>query len=251
MTAFSSYAHYYNLFYRDKDYNAESDYIVSLINKFKRSAVTILDLGCGTGRHAEILSQKGYNIHGVDCSETMLAEAYRLEGSRNLSFSKGDIRTVRLAKKFDVVVSLFHVMSYQTTTDDLLKAFQTIAYHLDHNGLLIFDCWYGPAVLTIRPEIRVKRIEDENWDITRIAEPILHPHENIVDVNYRVMVTRKDNDTVTEIREKHRMRYLFKPEVELLLQRSGFKLKAFHEFLTRKTPSEESWNVVFVALKNA
>jgi hypothetical protein len=65
------------------------------------------------------------------------------------------------------------------------------------------------------------------------------------------MVMRKDNNTVTEIREKHRMRYLFKPEIELLMQLSGFKLTAFHEFLTRKTPSEKSWNVVFVALKNA
>lgn len=251
MTVFSSYAHYYNLFYGDKDYQAEADYIISLITQYKPSARTILDLGCGTGRHDAIFFKKGYTVHGVDCSEAMLAEAYQLGGTNNLSFSKGDIRTIRLREKFDIAVSLFHVMSYQTTNDDLLKAFQTIAYHLDHNGLMIFDCWYGPAVLTIRPEIRVRRIEDENWDITRIAEPVLHPNENIVDVNYRVMVTRKDNNTVTEIREKHRMRYLFKPEIELLLQVSGFKLTAFHTFLTRKNPSEQSWNVTFVALKNA
>lgn len=251
MTIFSSYADYYNLFYRDKDYQAEAEYIISLITQYKPSAGTILDLGCGTGRHDAILANKGYNVHGVDSSEAMLAEAYRLEGLNNLSFSKGDIRTIRLGKKFDIVVSLFHVMSYQTTNDDLLKAFQTMACHLDHNGLMIFDCWYGPGVLTIRPEIRVRRIENENWDITRIAEPILHPHENIVDVNYRVMVMRKDNNTVTEIREIHRMRYLFKPEIELLLQLSGFKLTTFQEFLTRENPSEKSWNVVFVALKDA
>ena len=60
--------------------------------------------------------------------------------------------------KFDVVTSLFHVMSYQTTNDALDKSFKTAKYHMKENGVFIFDCWNGPGVITEKPEKRIKEI---------------------------------------------------------------------------------------------
>lgn len=246
MSVFGNYSRYYNLLYRDKDYQGEVNYIDSLIKKYNPRAKTILDLGCGTGRHDLLLSEKGYALHGVDMSEGMLAVARENAQGKGLEFTLGDVREVRLNKTFDVVVSLFHVMSYQTSNEDLQKAFATAYTHLKPGGVFIFDCWYGPAVLTDRPTVRIKRLEDEVIEVTRLAEPVLHAAENIVDVNYNVFIKDKASGSVEELKELHRMRYLFNPEIVFFLEQTGFKVEGSFEFITGKEPCYDTWNVCFV-----
>ena len=90
MTQFGElYSRYYDLIYQNKDYFSEVEYIESLIKKDSIEIKTILDLGCGTGRHDELLCDKGYVVHGVDISEEMLkiAETRRKNNENKLSFS--------------------------------------------------------------------------------------------------------------------------------------------------------------------
>ncbi|MBY0353710.1 methyltransferase domain-containing protein [Candidatus Babeliales bacterium] len=254
MSVFGAYAQYYDALYHDKNYQAETAYLDALIKKFAPQACSILELGCGTGRHALELAQKGYAVHGIDISQEMLtqAQALRVANSayeKQLSFSHADLRTVRLEKKFDVVASLFHVMSYQTTDCDLRAAFQTAAAHLNAGGLFIFDFWYGPAVLTQGSQVRVKRIETECVKVTRVAEPESQEAANCVNVNFTIFVHDKKDNTTTELHEKHAMRYLFKPEVEALFAQYGFECVAFEEWLTGKQQVSSSWGVCAVGRK--
>jgi len=246
VTAFGAYSRYYDLFYRDKAYAAEAAHLDQLIRAQAPSAKTLLELGCGTGGHALRLAAHGYEIHGIDLSETMLAVA-RTHETATLQFSHGDARTVRLGTTFDTVISVFHVMSYQTTNADLAAAFATARAHLAIGGVFVFDCWYGPAVLTDRPAVRVRTVEDEKIVVTRIAEPVMHAAENLVDVNYHVFLRDKLTSETSELRETHRMRYLFSPEVELLLERGGFELVRAAEWLTNQPLSYTTWNACFVA----
>lgn len=251
MSVFGAYSHYYNLLYKDKDYAGEAEYVNSLIKKHDPVAKSILDLGCGTGRHDLLLAGLGYEITGVDMSEEMLAVANaQLESCSSqpstLNFVQGDIRSIRLGRTFDVVISLFHVMSYQVTNAGLAAAFATARAHLKPGGIFIFDVWYGPAVLTDRPAVRVKRLEDEEIAVNRIAEPVMHPNDNLVDVNYHVFVRDKNSDAVEELRETHRMRYLFRPEVELLLREAGLSIAEASEWMTGRKPGFDTWGVCFV-----
>lgn len=247
MSVFAAYSRYYDLLYRDKDYAAEARYVHELVQQHHPGARSMLDLGCGTGRHAELLGKHGYALAGVDLSEEMLKVARAT--NPGLHFVQGDVRSVRLGKTFDVVASLFHVMSYQTTNQDLRAALDTIREHLAPGGIFVFDCWYGPAVLTSRPETRVKRLEDENIHVTRLAEPLLHPNDNVVDVNYHVLIRDKQSGAVDELRETHKMRYLFVPEVELLLAAAGLRLTRVSEFMSAREPGFDTWNAVFVGTK--
>jgi SAM-dependent methyltransferase len=252
MAVFGAYSRYYNLLYKDKDYAGETEYVKSLIGKHNPGALSVLDLGCGTGRHDLLLVEKGYEVTGVDRSEEMLAVAHSQLTTLNLqrpscTFHQGDIRSVRLGTSFDVVISLFHVMSYQTTNDDLADAFATARAHLKPGGIFIFDCWYGPAVLTDRPAVRVKRLEDEEIAVTRIAEPVMHPNDNLVDVKYQVFVRDKESGDVEEMRETHRMRYLFRPEVEFFLETAGFRIVEAAEWMSGRRPGFDTWGVCFVA----
>ena len=253
MSVFDFYSKYYELLYRDKDYDGEAAFIDALIKKHGQAAGSILELGCGTGKHAHCLAKRDYRVCGVDFSEGMAAQANHRRDSleaglkEKLEFSVGDIRKVRLEKKFDVAISLFHVISYQTTNQDILDALTTARTHLESGGIFIFDIWYGPAVLTTPPDTRIKRLEDEEISVTRLAEPELYANDNHVDVNYHVFVRNKKDDSVQEVRETHKMRYLFKPEIELFFANSGFEPLETGEFLTGKPASRDTWGVYFVA----
>ncbi|MGJ0323117.1 class I SAM-dependent DNA methyltransferase [Aliarcobacter cryaerophilus] len=242
------YSQYYDLLYSDKDYISEVNYVDELIKSHSKNVKTLLDMGCGTGKHAELFCEKGYKVHGIDLSEDMLKIAnQRRKGKEDsLSFSHSNIQELNLSDKFDVVVSLFHVMSYQNSNEQLIKAFEVAKNHLNNDGIFIFDFWYGPAVLKDLPTTRVKRLENENIKVTRIAEPIIHPQQNIVDVNYNVFIEDKISKEVVEKKELHKMRYFFDTELELICQNVGFKILNKYEWMNNKNPNFNSWNVVWV-----
>ena len=252
MAIFSNYARYYDLMYQDKDYVGEAQFIQRLIQTYAPATTTILELGCGTGNHAMLLAKEGYQVHGVDLSQEMLGYANercdRLSPAlaTRLQFSQGDLRQVRLDRKFDVVLSLFHVMSYQTNNEDLLAAFETAKAHLVPGGILIFDVWYGPAVLSDPPTVKIKRLEDQSIQVTRIAEPVMEPNKNLVDVNYHIFIKDLISSKIDEVREVHTMRYLFKPELELLLDRLQMQIVESGEWLTDRQPGLNTWGVYFI-----
>lgn len=258
MSVFRNYAFYYDLFYEDKDYVGEVAYVDQLIKQYHPKAQSILDLGCGTGRHDFLLAEKGYTVTGIDSSQDMLIEAHKQHCklkvsqpaiAQRVSFHEGDIRTVRLNKKFDVVVSLFHVISYQVDNSDLQQVFQTVKRHLCRGHIFIFDFWYGPAVLTEHPVVRIKRLENEKIHATRIAEPVMHARKNVVDVNYEMFVKEKTSGKIDIVQERHRMRYLFEPEIEFFLLHHELEFIDAFEFMTNQTLNYQTWNACVISRK--
>lgn len=125
MEVFGDYAYYYNSFYRDKNYAAEAGIVDKLLKKYSSNNLgKILNMGCGTGRHDLELWRLGYHVHGIDISETMIEVAKRqLENidKNELVFEVGDICSYYVQDTYDSVISLFHVMSYQTGNDVHLR----------------------------------------------------------------------------------------------------------------------------------
>jgi SAM-dependent methyltransferase len=251
VSVFSGYARYYDLLYKDKDYVAETIYVDGLLNRYGGEISSILDLGCGSGTHAALLANKGYEVRGIDSSPQMLELASsrleRMSRHADVSFAEGDVRSYRAGRQYDAVVALFHVVSYQTTNTDLLAIFETARHHVRRGGLFVFDCWYGPAVLTIRPAVRTKRCEDAEIEVTRIAQPELHPNENCVDIKFDLHVRNKANGHTEHLCETHRMRYLFMPEVDELLTESEFTRVRAEEWVSGKAPGCDTWSVCFLA----
>jgi SAM-dependent methyltransferase len=245
---FSDYARYYDLLYKDKDYAGETAYVHALIQKYKLGAKSILNLGCGTGKHDACLQKLGYEICGVDLSETMLVEAHKRAIPGKLEFFHGDARTVDLGRKFDIVVSLFHVMSYQTTDEDVLSAFKTANRHLKEGGLFIFDFWHGEGVLSDPPSLRVRKLEDDIVSIIRTANPVMHRERDVIDVNYEIHARDKKSGCESELRETHTMRYFFLAGLKSFLLEAGFEVKDSLAWMTDK-PLGLSWYGVVAAVK--
>ena len=248
MNPFERSAYFYDDLYEGKNYAAEAGYVDTLIQSYSPGARALLDLGCGTGRHAIEFTGKGYSVVGVDRSLEMIARAigrrdYVSSDIRErLAFQHGDIRDLRLDRHFDAVVALFHVVSYQISNDDLLAALTTARAHLRENGVFIFDCWYGPGVLTDPPAVRVKRLQRGFSQLLRIAEPAMRINENLVDIHHNFVITAP-REECSEFKEMHTMRYFFAPELALALERTGLKLVAVAEWMSGREPDGNTWYV--------
>ena len=240
---FDSYSRYYDLLYRDKDYASEATYIKRLLAQHAITEGSLLEFGSGTGKHASALSSFGFTVHGIERSASMVAQASLVNG---FTCQQGDIGLVKIDKTFDAIISLFHVISYQVSNHQLQLVFDNASKHLLPGGLFIFDFWYTPAVYSQKPSIRVKRMADENFEITRIAEPMVYPDQNRVDVNFTVFVRDLSTNEIQSFTESHPMRHFSLPEIDIFASIHGFQRVLAQEFLTGQAPSENTWGVSVV-----
>jgi len=230
----------YDALYASKDYRAEAEFVVSQARAQNPKLSNILDLGCGTGRHALEWMQMGYEVTGVDISPEMVTEAR----TKGLTCHLSSIAELDLGQQFDLVVSLFHVFGYIRDNEELISSFRRVQEHLRPGGLFLFDAWYSPAVLRQRALPRVRWAGNGNGTVLRVADPVERPNENLVEVRYDYM-----QSTGEKFREQHVMRHFSIPEISLLASFTGFELWRTMELLTCREPSTDTWAICYVLKK--
>ncbi|MBY0518487.1 MAG: class I SAM-dependent methyltransferase [Bacteriovoracaceae bacterium] len=247
---FLDYAKYYDALYKDKDYKGEAEFITHLIHKYAPNAKSILNIGCGTGQHDVFLAEKGFHITGVDRSEHMIEIAKHNNKSPHCKFLVGDGVQLDLAEEFDVVISLFHVLSYQTLNQDVIDFLKTAKHNLKVGGVCIIDYWYGPAVLSIKPEKRTKQFSTEEISVTRNASTTLDYAANVATVNFDIEIKNIADQKTSQLHEKHPMRYFFSPEIKLFAEVAGLQ-QIHHAAWMQKdvVPSDNSWAVYSILKK--
>lgn len=247
------YASAYDAIYQDKEYGAECDLLEELFEKYATPAVErVLDFGCGTGNHAIELAARGYKVVGVDRSGFMLEKARRK--SKYLDpqfpkpkFHKGDICRITLPDTFDAVLLMFSVLGYQIRNGNVLRALRNVRRHLRVGGILVFDVWYGPAVLAQHPGDRLRIIRNEQGTFLRAASGEMDSYRQTCTVKFHLWEIH-DHKLVAETEESHVVRFFFPQELELFLAMTGFKLHRLGAFpeITRD-PNLGTWNVMVLA----
>ena len=246
-----TYAPVYDLLYREKDYDKEGRLLEQLFRLHAAQPVrSVLDLGCGTGNHALRLSAAGYRVVGVDRSSEMLSVAAQKahEQGSDLHLHQADIRDANLGETFDAVIMMFAVLGYQLEDADVLGALRTARRHLRPHGLLLFDVWYGPAVLAQGPEERVRTIEQNGNTWVRTASGTLETQRNLCHVEFHLRRVC-DARILEETRERHTIRYFFPNELDRFLETAGLRcvrLGAFPEY--DQDPDHTTWNIMAVAV---
>lgn len=251
--AFQEYAQYYDLLYQDKDYKTEANYVVSLIKKFHPETLKILEFGSGTGVHGRIFSDLGFTVCGIEKSHEMIKFGNQNAGSSNkngqFTCVAGDCTVTFINYDFDTVVSLFHVLNYQITDQKIGAMFRNAHRQISQGGIFIFDYWFAPAVWHQGPKLRIKKIDNEKFKITRIAEPVCYEDANIVDVNYLTYIENLADNSIKKIEESHKLRAFGLDEIHEFSRSAGFEILTSEEWITKATPSRETWGVCTVLRK--
>lgn len=251
--AFSLTAPFYDLIYHHRDIEKEVRFITSHIRARlpgtkKRS---LLDIGSGTGEHAVLFGKNNFEVTGVDRSAEMTAIANRKALSQNVSvtFVHKDFLAFKSAFTYDVITSLFDVASYMTTNKQVDMFFSNISSLLRKNGLLVFDCWYGPGVLLSPPKPMRQRYRGEGFTVHRKKTPIISYQTNTVSVIHKLTIEGGGRRRHT-IEETHVMRYFFYPELEHCLQERGLRIVEWGTIgFPLRTPKTPPWSTYIIAQK--
>lgn len=103
----------------------ECDFIEEEIARDK--SLKIIDIGCGTGRHAIELTKRGYNVTGVDLSENQIKRAMEKaqEAGVTIDFQTQDARNLPFNGEFDLAIMLceggFSLMETDEMNFEILK----------------------------------------------------------------------------------------------------------------------------------
>jgi SAM-dependent methyltransferase len=244
------YANQYDQLYGDKDYQGECDLVEASLYRFGTEKThTVLDFGCGTGNHSIPLAERGYSLTGIDLSGEMLRVAQRKStaAGKEITWIKGDIRNVQFNGVFDAGFYMFAVLGYMLQNNDMMSTLKNARQHIRKDGLLLFDVWYGPAVLAIRPSDKVKIIPTAHGKVLRTVTSKLDVRHHLCEVLYHLWELNGDR-VESESEELHVVRYFFPLELELMLSQSGFELASLTAFPTLDRPADETtWNVFGVA----
>ena len=216
---FSKSANYYDEIYNSigKDYSKEANKAHKLIQKYVKSGgKSLLDVGCGTGHHAGLLSEY-YQIAGLDLDSNILSIARKKYPK--IPFHKGDMINFKLNKKFDAIVCLFSSIGYVKTKSGLNKAVQTMTQHLLPGGVMLIEPWFSPdewhngRVFTIH-------INKPDLKIVRMSHGSRKGNVSILEFQYLIGTSKGIQHSV----ERHQLGLFFKKDYLEAFQKAGLKV---------------------------
>jgi SAM-dependent methyltransferase len=98
----------------------------------------VLDLACGKGRHARYLSERNFDVTGLDISLKSIAFARQFEHD-SLHFYQHDMRLPFRVNYYDAVVNFFTSFGYFDNDADHLRSIQNVALGLKPGGMFLLD----------------------------------------------------------------------------------------------------------------
>jgi len=221
---FTQSAAFYDAVYaaRGKDYAAESDSLAKRIRTLRPDAVTLLDVGCGTGAHLAEFERLGFACRGVDADLKMVA----LARSRcaEIQIEPADMETLDLGERFDVVTCLFAVSAYARTPERLRATMARLAAHLSARGVLLVEPFltfeeyragHIDAVFVDEPALKIARMSVSR-QLGRIA---------LLDFNYLVATPTG----IERLFERHEIGLFGEADYRLAFEEAGLLFDAPHE----------------------
>ena len=226
MTAYKKFAGIYDKFMRDIPYGSWAAYVIKRLKKYGVRAgngTLLLELGCGTGSMSRYFCMEGYEVVGIDISDSMVKEASR-KLIPGFEAYIADMRIPFLEREScDGVVSLCDTMNYLTSVSDLGLTMRAVSEQLKQGGVFLFDMktdsFYrkelGDNVFADRCG-RDSYIWENHYDTKR--------HINVYDITFYHRIAGR---VCTSFTERHVQRAFSKGQVAMEAARYGLSLKEY------------------------
>ncbi|PKQ19291.1 MAG: class I SAM-dependent methyltransferase [Actinobacteria bacterium HGW-Actinobacteria-6] len=226
------------------DFKHDIPYYLELARKARGP---VLELCCGSGRITLPLLEAGIDVTGVDFTPSMLAAARRKAGERGLrgSFLRGDMRKLRLGKKFRLVFIPFNSIQNTYGLEDVEKVFRTVRAHLAPGGTFAFDI-FNPSIEYM---VRMSKLHKRAYKFTtpagrKVEIDEICRYDSAAQVNRAVWIHRVDGGRPVE--QRLDMRCFYPLEMDALLKYNGFKVLSKYGGYDKKPFTSASMKQLYV-----
>ncbi len=205
----------------------------------------VVDLGCGTGTLAELLYEKGYDMIGVDASESMLNIAMdkKAESGSEILYLQQDMRELELYSTVGTVYSVCDSLNYILEEEELKTVFSLVNNYLFPGGIFIFDF---NTDYKYREIIGNTTITENREDCSFIWENYYDPEEEINEYDLTIFVQEEEN-LFRRFTETHFQRGYTVEQMLRLVEEAGMKVVEVKDADTGEAVTEQSERVYMVA----
>lgn len=258
MEVYQDFAYVYDAFMDETPYEEWCDRIDVLVRKYgvsepERNVTGVLDseknlvvdLGCGTGTLTELLYRKGYDMIGVDNSESMLGIAMekRTASESEILYLLQDMRELELYSTVGTVVSVCDSVNYILEEEELLQVFSLVNNYLYPGGIFIFDF---NTEYKYREIIGDTTIAENREDCSFIWENY-YDEESCINQYDVTIFAKEENELFKRFTETHYQKGYTTEQIVSLLNRAGMAIVELRDADTEGEVTAESERVLVVA----
>ncbi|MCD6515743.1 MAG: class I SAM-dependent methyltransferase [Candidatus Odinarchaeota archaeon] len=252
---YDKYSEVYDFLFEDEiDYDKDIVFVKEIIDSRNyKEPVTILDLGCGTGTHAIKFAKAGFNVIGIDISESMIKRAVKKAKNENVNieFLVQDMRKINIPREIDCVVSFFGSFAYLLTDDDLKEFFNGLNKCLRKEGLLIIDLVNREGAS--RGHFLKWRLKEKgNKIVIRLSESELDEATGLIRGTYQFFVI-ENNYLIDRFTENHIIRTYTLDDIRRILKENRYNVLGIYslpELDNNEDKVKRSFTVRVVAEKH-
>lgn len=217
----------------------------------------VLELGCGTGRVAIALANKGINVTGIDLSPQMLDVFKKKIGAKDrITILQGDMSDFSIDKKFGMIISPFRAFQSLTRDDDIINSLHCIHNHLSDNGIFIINVFKPNKVLDeswcYTEKIQWERRDEStgNYVIKKHYGDKIDTDNQIIYPHFIYEVTGK-NGTTECYTEDLNLKYYYENQLEDVLMNTGFKIIERYGWYDKRSVEEANRELIFICKKKS
>ena len=247
MEMYEDFALVYDRFMDETPYEEWCQFVVGRLKQDQITDGILLDLGCGTGSMTELLAKQGYDMIGVDLSDSMLdiAMEKRAQSGHNILYLQQDMREFELYGTVAAVVCVCDSLNYLLEEEDLAEVFSLVHNYLDQNGVFIFDM---NTIHKYRDLIGDATICENREEGSFIWENYFDEESSINEYALTLFV-KQENGLFARFEEFHYQRAYELQRVTALLEQAGLTLKAVCAEGTTDPADENCERAYFVAVR--
>lgn len=163
MSCYEALAGSYDALTTDVDYEKRADFLEKLLRRSAIPVRLVLDLACGTGTMTWLLTQRGYEVIGVDGSEEMLAAAMSKSGQAAgipPVFLHQSMPRLDLYGTVDAAICCLDSLNYLTDPRDVQRTLRRLHLFISPGGLLAFDMRLPERLAALDGQVFLDETED-------------------------------------------------------------------------------------------